>query len=202
MIESSHTTTFLLVRHAETAWNKERRHAGSVEVELSDVAPRQILKLTRTLAHTPIDAIYSSPLSRSRLTIAPTADLIRLPVIVDDRLIERNLGSWEGKHPEELLPLHPGYEFPFSAYDGRFRISEAETLEAIEHRLRTFLNDAHQKHAGQTVVASTHSGAIWTILHRIVVNPPTEIFWPSNCSLTTVASFGNHFEFKKFKALA
>lgn len=197
---TSNPTVFLLVRHAETIWNLEKRHTGSIEVPLSDKADRQIMKLTKKMIHQPATSIFASPLSRCQLTIRPTADLLHLPITVRHELIERNLGDWEGKSPNELAPLHPNYIFPQSAYNGDFRIPKAETLEAIETRLRFFLHEAHFTYPGETLIVSTHSGVIWTILHRIVTNPPDYFFWPSNCSVTTVISEGNHFLFKAFEA--
>lgn len=197
-MEASLPTTFLLIRHAQTIWNKEQRHTGSTEVPLSDASEKQIIRLTRRLSKEPIHAAYSSPLSRCRITIQPTVEFFKLNLEIDEALIERNLGAWEGMSPIDLLPLHPGYEFPKSAYDGAFHIPQAETLEMLEKRIRHFLNRVHDEHPGETVAVSTHSGVIWTVLHRIVSNPPTDFFWPSNCSITRIVSEGNHFHFESF----
>jgi probable phosphoglycerate mutase len=192
-------TTFLLVRHAQTLWNREQRHTGSIEVELSEKADSQIARLTKKIISQPVAAIYSSPLSRCQITIRPTAEILKLPIHIREDLIERSLGDWEGKSPVELLPLHPGYQFPQSAYNGDFRIPKAEPLEHLEHRIRTFLQEMHLAHPGSIVVVSTHSGVIWTVLHKIVTNVPVDFFWPSNCSVSTVVSEGNHFTFESFE---
>ncbi len=164
----SNPTTFLLVRHAQTSWNEKQRHTGSIEVPLSSHAESQIKRLTKKLVSFPIAALYSSPLSRCRITINPTAEIVSLPVSIRIELIERYLGDWEGKCPQDLSPTHPGYHFPDSAYTGQFRIPRAEPLEDLEHRIRTVLHELNTHHAGKTIAISTHSGVIWTILHRIV----------------------------------
>ena len=194
----SNPTTFLLVRHAETIWNHEHRHAGSMEVPLSHDAERQIARLTKKLVHKPIKAIYSSPLTRCQITIHPVAEIYDLKVIIRPDIMERDLGKWEQKTLEELLPTHPGYEFPKSAYTGDYHIPEAETLEDMEHRVRKFLHEAHEAHPGQHIVAATHSGVIWMIVNRIVTNPPSDFQWPSNCSICTITTEGNHYLFESF----
>ncbi|MEI6477816.1 MAG: histidine phosphatase family protein [bacterium] len=193
-------TVFLLVRHAQTTWNKEQRHTGSMEVPLSPTAGAQIERLTRSLLKHPIAAVYSSPLTRCQLTVRPLVEQLGLKVHLDDRLIERDLGSWEGKSPADLLPTHPGYEFPKSAYTGEFRITGAETIEELEGRIRNFLSSVHEHHPGKQVLVATHSGVIWTAVHRIVSNPPEDFLWPDNCSLSTIVSHGNHFMFDSFEA--
>jgi len=194
-------TTLLFVRHAQTVWNKEQRHTGSSEVPLAKEAERQIAVLTKKLLHLPFDALYSSPLSRCQLTIEPLAEILSLKPAIRDDLKERHLGSWEGKSPTELLPDHPGYHFPDSAYTGEFRIPGAEPLEQLEQRIRDFIQEVQHKHPGQTILVATHSGVIWTIQHRIVNNPPDALTWPGNCSITTVSYDGRHYTLESFESI-
>lgn len=193
---SEEHTTFLFVRHAQTLWNQEQRHTGSSEVGLAPAAERQIALLTRQLIKEPIVAIYTSPLSRCVLTIQHVADILACTPELRNDLKERHLGSWEGQSPRELLPLHPGYHFPESAYNGDFRIPGAEPLEQLEGRIRDFLREVSDMYPGKTLLVSTHSGVIWTIQHRIASNPLTSFIWPGNCSITTVVSEGRHFSLK------
>ncbi|MBU6388912.1 phosphoglycerate mutase family protein [Patescibacteria group bacterium] len=203
MDQSVSPTTFLFIRHAQTVWNKEQRHAGSTEVPLSDQAGHQIAKLTRKIgkAEVKITALYSSPLSRCRFTIAPLSRELHLPVTISDNLKERGLGDWEGRSPVDLAPLHPGYHFPDSAYTGEFRIPHAEPLEELEQRIRAFLNEVHDQHPGEQVAICTHSGVIWTIHHRIATNPPDRFIWPGNCSITTIVSEQNHFKLTAYEEI-
>jgi broad specificity phosphatase PhoE len=186
-------TTILFVRHAQTVWNLDQRHTGSSEVALSPQADRQIATLTRSLLPESIEAIYTSPLSRCQLTIKPLSEIIGKQAVIRPDLQERHLGTWEGQSPKELLPLHPGYHFPESAYNGDFHIPGAEPLEDLEQRIRLFVQEMQTRHPGKTIVVSTHSGVIWTLQHRIVNNPPETWLWPSNCSVTRIRYDGRHF---------
>lgn len=193
-------TTLLLVRHAQTIWNREQRHTGSSEIGLAPEAENQIGQLTRRLLAYQPEALYSSPLTRCVLTIQPLADILQLPIDIHKELQERHLGEWEGHTPLELQPTHPGYRYPFSAYNGDFRIPGAEPLEDVQHRIREMLHTIAEHNLGKKSIVSTHSGIIWTVLHRVVVNPPTEDIWPPNCSITVIERSGNHWRLKNFQA--
>lgn len=86
----------ILVRHGETTWNIEGRYQGQEDTPLSERGLRQGHLLAEGLHHIPIDVCISSPLQRSYQTCKFCADLHKLPVATDERLLEINHGSWEG----------------------------------------------------------------------------------------------------------
>ena len=57
-----------LVRHGQTTWNEQGRFCGHTDIPLSTLGRKQARKLASHLQHRPIDAIYSSDLSRARET--------------------------------------------------------------------------------------------------------------------------------------
>ncbi|HEU4438315.1 MAG TPA: histidine phosphatase family protein, partial [Methylomirabilota bacterium] len=65
----------LLIRHAETDWNRARRFQGRRDVPLSAAGREQAESAARLLAATPLAAVWSSPLARAR----ETASLIAAP---------------------------------------------------------------------------------------------------------------------------
>jgi len=191
---STQATLFVLVRHAQTRWNREQRYAGSSEVALADESAEQIEQLTAALAKLQFEAVYSSPLSRCQLTIAPVAKQHKLPVIIRPDLKERTLGDWEGKAAGELELHHDGYRFPISAYDGSFRIPGAEPLDALEHRIRTTLHELAEAHPGQTVLVATHGGLMYTLLKHLISNPPSKLEWPGNCTQYHISYLHGHMQ--------
>ncbi|HTR55576.1 MAG TPA: histidine phosphatase family protein, partial [Kofleriaceae bacterium] len=58
----------LLVRHGETAWNREGRYQGRTDTPLSETGVEQVCALRDRLAQVPISVAVSSPLSRARTT--------------------------------------------------------------------------------------------------------------------------------------
>jgi broad specificity phosphatase PhoE len=187
------TTHFLFVRHAQTVWNIEHRYAGSGEVPLAAESEGQIALLTERLRSEPIDAIYCSPLSRCLTTIRPTAEIHNLRIIKREELRERHLGKWEGHSPQEIHKTHAGYHFPLSAYDGTFRVPDAEPLEQLEHRLRSLMREMCEAHPGQRIVLATHAGVMWSLQAHIVRNTPPKLHWAGNCAVATVVSEDGHY---------
>ncbi len=186
-------TRILLIRHAQTVWNVEHRYAGSGEVALAPIAEQQIAHLTERLKNERIDAIYASPLTRCLITITPTAENHGLRIIKREELRERNLGDWEGRAPREIHKTHDGYHFPESAYDGSFRVPNAEPLDELEARLRAILHEVVEAHPGQHVALVTHAGLIWMLQNRIVQNRPSHVRWVSNCAVASVVFDQDHF---------
>ena len=80
----------ILVRHGETTWNIEGRYQGQEDTPLSERGLRQGHLLAEGLHHIPIDVCISSPLQRSYQTCKFCADLHKLPVATDERLLEIN----------------------------------------------------------------------------------------------------------------
>lgn len=191
-------TNFIFVRHAQTVWNKEARFAGSSEVPLSPEADAQIAKVTRRLLRYKIDRIYASPLSRCQLTIEPLAEIIGVPIITTEILKERNLGDWESKSPSEL-PIRTDFHFPDSAYNGDYRIPNAETLEHLEDRIRGFLQEMREHHEGESIAVATHAGIMWAIQKYIVKNTPQEILWPGNCAVAHIETEDHHYLLTQFE---
>ena len=76
--ESQATTTIIFVRHAEKELN-----VGD-DPGLSDAGRRRVAELTRQLIDADvvagIDAIYSTPFKRTRETVQPLADALKLEV--------------------------------------------------------------------------------------------------------------------------
>lgn len=89
-------TRIILVRHGETTWNVEGRYQGQEDTPLSQRGLQQGQLLAEGLRNIPIDLCISSPLQRSYQTCKFCADLHKLPVATDERLLEINHGTWEG----------------------------------------------------------------------------------------------------------
>jgi len=89
-------TTLLLVRHGETDWNAERRYQGHADIPLNARGREQAHALAERLAGEALDAIYSSDLSRARVTAEIVGDRLDVPVVADPDLREIDVGAVEG----------------------------------------------------------------------------------------------------------
>ena len=102
-------THVYLVRHGETAWNRERRFQGHQDVPLSPAGLFQAERLAQRLKSETFDAVYSSDLKRAVQTAEIVARELALPVVTLKGLRERSMGEWEGLTQEEVAARFPDW---------------------------------------------------------------------------------------------
>lgn len=99
---------FLLVRHGETEWNRERRVMGRRPVPLNETGRAQIQSLVPTLSGLGAGMVWSSPLPRATETAERIAGPLGLRVHVDEGLTEVDYGAWEACTFSDLV-ADPAY---------------------------------------------------------------------------------------------
>jgi broad specificity phosphatase PhoE len=98
----------LLIRHGETTFNVERRLPGQLlDVPLTDEGRRQAHRAAVALSAIPLSAVISSPLERARDTAEIMARGWGLPVRLDNRLKDTDVGRWAGQKIDELTKSDP-----------------------------------------------------------------------------------------------
>jgi len=100
-------TRVLVIRHGETAWNRESRIQGHIDIPLNDQGRWQAERLAQALADEPLAAIYSSDLQRAFDTAQAIAEATGLDVVADETLRERHFGDMEGLTHDEILARWP-----------------------------------------------------------------------------------------------
>ncbi len=157
-------TELLLIRHGETAWNRERRMQGHIDIPLSDAGVRQAQALGRALAAERPDAIYASDLGRARATAQPVADAHALPLILRAALRERCYGAFEGLLYDEISQRYPEAFAAWRARElhARFPAGEraAETQQEFHDRAVKAVTDIVTAHPSGKLVVVTHGGVL------------------------------------------
>ena len=101
-------TTILLVRHGESAANRDNVFAGNYDAELLPRGYEQARLTARYIKENfAVDAIYSSDLSRAYNTALCIAEELGLPVTADRRFREIDAGVWDGVAFEQIIKTHP-----------------------------------------------------------------------------------------------
>jgi broad specificity phosphatase PhoE len=100
-------TLVYLVRHGETVWNAARRVQGHTNSALSDRGRQQAHAVAARLGCLPIQAIYSSDLTRALDTAAPIAATLGLGIVPTAELREKSYGQWEGMTEDEIRAADP-----------------------------------------------------------------------------------------------
>jgi len=93
----------LLLRHGQTDWNVAGRFQGSQDIPLNDVGLAQAKAAGEAIAEAKPAAVWSSDSRRALVT----AEAIGVPIVVDRRLREIDLGTYEGMTPAEWTVLDP-----------------------------------------------------------------------------------------------
>ncbi|HUM14674.1 MAG TPA: histidine phosphatase family protein [Candidatus Nitrosotalea sp.] len=146
----------LLLRHAETEWNRERRFQGRRDIPLSAAGREQARAAARLLAATPLAAVWSSPLARARETAALIAAPQTLAVQESEAFTEMAFGDWEGLTRDEVRARFPDAHSAWAESPHEARWPGAESLVAVRTRARAGLEALRAAHQGQTVCLVSH----------------------------------------------
>lgn len=153
-------TTLLAVRHGETAWNRESRIQGHLDIPLSPLGLAQAQRLAQALAGEPLDAIYASDLGRARQTAAAVAERVGLPVQEDAGLRERGFGCFEGLSWSEIESRWPEQALRWKRRDPDFGAEGGERLRDFYARAVGAVERLAQAHPGQTLLVVAHGGVM------------------------------------------
>lgn len=167
-----------VIRHGETDYNKEKRIQGRLNIPLNKNGKNQAIKLRKKLKDKHIDLIISSPLDRAFLTASIISDG-KIPIVKDNRIIERNLGELEGicfknydRHKYNDLNLNTDEK-------------NVEKIKDLYMRVANFLNDL-KKYDKNTLLVVTHSGLMGSIYYYFNEIPNDKnimINIPNNCEI-------------------
>lgn len=154
-----------IARHGQTAWNALRKLQGISDIPLNEVGRAQAAALVERLAGVPLDKIYTSALSRSRMTAEGFGG--RVPVESLSGLNEQALGAFEGtlieQEPARWAELQRRRKDPADTLDGGESHAQAfarvrKTVDALVARHRD----------GGTVLVIGHGGTNALILRDLL----------------------------------
>lgn len=129
-----------IVRHAESEANTRQILAGQMDFPLSPRGVADASHLASTiLENLRPEVIYCSPLIRAIQTALPYAMPNRIPLTIDERIIEQDIGIFAGKtYPE--VEADPRYENDRSKR-WKWVPPSGESYEQISHRLVSFFSE-------------------------------------------------------------
>lgn len=150
------TTRFLLVRHGQTAWNKDVRFRGTTDLPLSELGFAQARRVDDWLRDEPIRAIYSSPLKRAVQTAQPLAEALCMPIQFRHGLISADYGEWQGLTPQEVSERWPDLYRMWQQSPDQVAFPGGESLTIVLDRAVAMLDELSQEHPDQTVALFSH----------------------------------------------
>lgn len=183
---SAETTTVILVRHGQTAYNLQNRFQGFLDIPLNENGLKQAKLLAKSLKDYPIDVFISSPLSRAYVTTETVAKMHGMTIAyTDDRLKEINFGDLSGLTAEECAEKFPKETKLWAESPSLANFPNGENLRDLQYRGRAALEDAVAKYPGKTIFIGAHSRLNTTIICSIL-GIDLEKFWQVPQSNTCV----------------
>lgn len=157
----------ILVRHGQTDWNVRDLLQGRTDIELNENGKAQAVETAQKLLNENIDVIYVSPLKRTIETAQQINKTRNLNMIIDNRLIERGFGDYEGKSKVEFRKY---WNFETNICD-----CNVEPIKELFFRTYSLLKEIVEtyKNTNKTILLVTHNGvnlAVTSILNGFASN--------------------------------
>lgn len=178
-------TDLILLRHGETAWNRERRIQGQLDTPLADEGLRQARTAARRLAaererwglaaadaHTG-PMLFTSDLTRCRQTAEPIAAALGLAPALEPRLRERHFGEFQGMTVPEIRRDHGERFDRFHRLEPDLELGGGESLRRFAARVEDALHGLAAAHTGRTLLLVTHGGVL-DVVNRLCRGRPLE----------------------------
>lgn len=141
----------LITRHGQTDWNVQKKVMGRCDEPLNKKGFEQAIETRNKLLNEKIDLIICSPLKRAKQT-ADVINVKNIPVIYDDRLIERDFGEFEGLETKDF-DFHGFWD-----YYKNNNYKSAENIQAFFKRVYNFLDDIIEKYHDKNILIVAHGG--------------------------------------------
>jgi len=179
-------TTILLVRHGQTAWNREERFRGQVDLPLDDWGLKQAEAVGgRVASGWQPSAVYASSLQRTLQTAAAIARACGLRATIHDGLLDIDYGMFAGLTPGEAATQYPDLARAWQRAPHTVHFPEGESLADVRTRAESALTEIIANHADQTIVLVTHV-VVCRLLLCSVLGLDSSHFWqfrPATASL-------------------
>jgi probable phosphoglycerate mutase len=178
-------TIVTVVRHGETEWNKLGLHQGILDSPLTEKGIEQAQNVARSLQKYTFQKLYSSDLGRAVQTAKIIASVLKLDIIFDSRLRERNLGCLGGLTLSEFKAEYPEEYERFLAGDPDHILPGGESIGKAYERSVAFFEELVTKYCNENILVVSH-GFILEYLLRLVLEIPLQQkirYTLKNCSV-------------------
>lgn len=166
-------TEIYLIRHTQAEGNLYRMMQGHWDGGVTALGRRQIDALAERLKELRIDAVYSSDMYRTRLTAEAVMRYHDVPLHIDPRLREINMGSWEAKFFGNICHEFPEAAAKFVSQPQFWQVDGSENYEQLAARAFPALLDIAKANDGCAVAVVSHGVTVRCLLSS-ALNIPLE----------------------------
>lgn len=152
-----------MVRHGQTSASRDNRFSGSSNPPLTPAGEAMADALAKAYASLKWDAIYTSPMLRTRQTAEPLCRLSGVEAVVEDGLKEIDYGEWEGLKQDEVKARWPE-AFEYWANDVASRGTPGgETAFHVAARAMRVVEAVRARHEQGNVLLVSHKATLRVI---------------------------------------
>lgn len=171
-----------IIRHGQTNTNIRNKLLGVEDEDINSVGKLQSKQAKEVLNNVKIDVCFTSPLKRTRHTASIICE-DNVPIIIDERLVERGFGSLEGGSYNEKY-THDYWNYYLNKND-----YGVEPLQDLFFRTQSFLEYLKNNYIDKTILIVSHAATIRALHFNIMgFNKKTNM-------LSFVANNGQIFEY-------
>jgi alpha-ribazole phosphatase len=187
-------TSVYLVRHGQTAWNKEEIFRGRTDVPLNETGLKQAELAGQYFKGMEIHAIYSSPLSRAWQTAQKIAQSHQLKVELSEGILDMSFGNWEGHSHQEIREMDSETYRQWVESPHLVKLPGGESLDDVRGRAMAALEEVLQKHSEKTLVLVSHR-VVCKVMICAILGLDNSHFWQIAQDTTAI----NHIQYKNGK---
>lgn len=158
----------ILIRHASSLWNDEKRIQGQLDPPLSEKGREQAARLAERLRGRSFARFFSSDLKRALETSNAIADAIGTSPEMCPELREVGLGQWEGLTRADIVHRYPSEWQRWVAEPSWDIPPGGEGADAFETRVGAFLDHVTAEQDSGDVLLVTHGGVIQVAILRLL----------------------------------
>ncbi|MBV9863357.1 MAG: histidine phosphatase family protein [Alphaproteobacteria bacterium] len=155
-------TVFHLLRHGEHTLLGRVLVGRMPGVSLSQRGRAEIAAVAERLAAEQIDALYASPLQRTRESAEIVSQRLGLPILDREDLIELDFGDWTGA---TFDAIRANAHWPrWNTQRSLATVPGGETMRRVQQRAVDALLELHEAHPEETLVIVSHGDVIRSAL--------------------------------------
>lgn len=148
-----------VIRHGKTKLNSEKKYNCRINEDIIEEGILQAKSKSEEIKSLGIDIVYCSPMLRTRHTLE-CLDIPHIPVIFDDRFMERDGGVVTGTTVEDDF-----YENVYYNYFTTQKVEGLESLPDLFKRVHNALNEIKEKYSDKNILIVTHGGVAKAIYY-------------------------------------
>lgn len=176
--------------------------AGRGDPELSERGREQSAALCERLAGLDFDGVYVTPLRRTTETVRPLLERTGATPVVDERLIELEMGEWEGgRYRERVSEGDPIVARVFREQRWEL-IPGGESNESLFARTAASIADIAARHAGGRALVVAHGISISAILAQATGSAPFAFVGANNASISVIVATPERLILRRFNDVA